>query len=68
MDRNIETIAQTIKANGGTITFGQLFQKMANTTDALSALLHTAKKRGMVGVVTKHCLYWFRSHTVVALC
>jgi len=46
MDTQIKNVIDIIKCNGGSITFGVLFKDTADKMDALSAVLHTAKKRG----------------------
>jgi len=46
MDTQIKKVIDIIKGNGGSITFGVLFKDTADKMDALSAVLHTAKKRG----------------------
>ncbi len=41
-------IISILKSKGGSVTFGVLFDETATTMDALSAVLNTAKKRGVV--------------------
>jgi len=48
MDTQIKNIIDRIKKNGGSITYGKLFMDTQDQMDALSAVLHTAKKRGNV--------------------
>lgn len=48
MDKQIRNIIDILQQNGGSIKYGALFQQTSDKTDALSAILHTGKKRGVV--------------------
>lgn len=48
MDKQIRTIIDLLKQNGGSMTFSALFEATVDKFDALAALLHTAKKNGAV--------------------
>jgi hypothetical protein len=52
MDKQIRTIISILKQNGGSMTYGVLFEKTADIMDALSATLSTARKRGVVEVLS----------------
>jgi len=48
MDNQIKSIIDRLKKNGGSMAYGKLFTETQDQMDALSAVLHTAKKRGNV--------------------
>lgn len=48
MDNQIRIIIALLKESGGTMTYGVMFEMTQDKFDALSAILHTAKKRGVV--------------------
>eukprot|EP01119_Soliformovum_irregulare_P001837 TRINITY_DN1165_c0_g1_i1.p1 TRINITY_DN1165_c0_g1~~TRINITY_DN1165_c0_g1_i1.p1 ORF type:complete len:436 (-),score=117.40 TRINITY_DN1165_c0_g1_i1:60-1367(-) len=48
MDKQIRTLIDIIKNNGGTMEYGKLFTVTADKMDALSGILSTAKKRGIL--------------------
>jgi hypothetical protein len=48
MDKQIRRVISILKDHGGSITFTKLFDITANEFDALSAILSTGKKRGVV--------------------